>query len=436
MRQIRTLIMGIVLLLIFSGLVIGCGEEEVVEQQETVKLIKLMTVTPSGSTGRREYPGKTQATQIADLAFRIAGPLVELPIKEGQVVEEGGLLAKIDPRDYDTIVNQVSAALQAERSQLQAMQVGARPEEMARLHADVASRKSTLEEVTTRYDRYRKLYESAVISKQQLDSVRAEYNVAVQNLESANQQLAKGQTGARVEDIDAQQSNIRGLEAQLKEAQDALVDTELLAPFRGIVARKYVDNFEFVQAKQRIVSFQDPQRIEIVIDVPESDLARAGEVLASARQIGGTLANIFATFPAYPDREFPVELKSFETEADPNTQTFRVIFIMDQPGDPPIIPGMNAVVQSREPEGAEESGAKFYVPLNAVFADSAGNQNVWVVDQATQQVTRRQIIANEMVGSSIRVEDGLAVGDVIAISAVKALREGMNVEQMPDLEKL
>ena len=436
MIQTRKLLIGILLIFIFSSLVIGCGKEEVVEEKETVKLIKLMTVQPSTSSGRREYPGKTQATQIADLAFRIAGPLVELPIKEGQSVEKGELLARIDPRDYQTIVNQVSASLQAQRSQLQAMEAGARPEEMERLKADVAAQEATLEEVKTRYDRYRKLYENEVISKQQLDSVRAEYNVAVQTLESAKQQLTKGQTGARVEDIEAQRSTIRGLEAQLKEAQDALVDTELLAPFSGIVARKYIENFEFVQAKQKIVSFQDPERIEIVIDVPETELARAGESRASVRQITGTLVNIYATFPVYPGREFPVELKSFETEADPKTQTFRVILIMDQPGDPPIVPGMNAVVKAKRTEGSGDLLTEFHVPLNAVFADSAGNQNVWVVDPATQQVTRRQIVADEMAGGNIRVEDGLEVGEVIAISAVRALREGMKVEQMPDLEKL
>ena len=425
------------LLLVLAMGLISCGKKEAPQQKtDDVKLIKLMTVEASLGSGRREFPGKTQATQIADLAFRINGPLVELPVQEGQYVEQGELLAKIDPRDYETIVKQVSASLQAARSQLQAMQAGARPEEMERLRADVAAREAQLEEVKTRYDRYRKLYEEEVISKQQLDSVRAEYNVAVQSLESSKQAMTQGQTGARVEDVDAQRATISGLEAQLKEAQNALADTELRAPFSGIVARKYVENHEFVQAKQNILSFQDPKRIEIAIDVPENELARAGESVANVRSVIGTLMQITAIFPAYPGREFPVELKSFETEADPTTQTFRVTFVMDQPGEPPIVPGMNAVIRAKRSADSGEPVTEFYVPLNAVFADTAGNQNVWVVDPSTQQVQRRQIVADEMSGDSIRVTDGLQSGEVIAVSAVNSLREGMKVKQMPDLEKL
>ena len=421
----------------FAVGLISCGKKEAPKPQtDDVKLIKLMTVETSLGTGRREFPGKTQATQIADLAFRINGPLVQLPVQEGQYIAKGELLAQIDPRDYETIVKQVSASLQAARAQLQAMQAGARPEEMERLRADVAAREATLEEVKTRYDRYRKLYEEEVISKQQLDSVRAEYNVAVQSLESSKQAMAQGQTGARSEDVDAQRATIGGLEAQLQEAQDALADTELRAPFDGIVARTYVENHEFVQAKQNILSFQDPQRIEIAIDVPENELARAGESIVHVRSVIGSLMNITATFPAYPGREFPVELKAFETEADPTTQTFRVTFIMDQPGEPPIVPGMNAVIKAKRSADSGELITEFYIPLNAIFADSAGNKNLWVVDPATEQVQRRQIVADEMSGDRIRVADGLEAGETIAISAVNSLREGMKVKQMPDLEKL
>jgi RND family efflux transporter MFP subunit len=280
------------------------------------------------------------------------------------------------------------------------------------------------------------LYEEQVVSKQQLDSVEAEYNVAVQSLESAKQQLAQGQTGARVEDIDAQKATINGLEAQLQEANNALQDTELRAPFDGIVARKYVENHEFVQAKQRIVSFQDPQQIEIVIDVPEIELARAGQAVANVREVIETLIYIYATFPVYPGREFPVRLKSFETEADPRTQTFKVIFVMDQPEDTRIVPGMNATIRTRRTDVEGDAPAEFYIPLDAVFADSVGNQNIWVVDPATQQVSRRQIVADEMLDARIRVTDGLASGEMIAISAVHSLREGMKVKQMPNLKEL
>ncbi|GAK53175.1 efflux transporter, RND family, MFP subunit [Candidatus Moduliflexus flocculans] len=222
----------------------------------------------------------------------------------------------------------------------------------------------------------------------------------------------------------------------MQDAQNAVTDTELRAPFNGIVARKYVENHESVQAKQKIVSFQDPQRIEIVVDVPENELARAGENVAKISTVIGTLVQVTAVFPAYPGREFPVELKSFQTEADPKTQTFQIRFVMDQPGEPPIIPGMNAVIRAKRTAETGEVKAEFHIPVSAVFADAAGNSSVWVVDPATQQVQRRQIVTADMAGDRVRVTDGLATGDVIVISGVKSLREGMKVKQMPELDKM
>jgi multidrug efflux pump subunit AcrA (membrane-fusion protein) len=49
----------------------------------------------------RQFPGEVRADQRAELAFRVSGPLVQLPIQEGEQVAAGQLLARIDPRDFD-----------------------------------------------------------------------------------------------------------------------------------------------------------------------------------------------------------------------------------------------------------------------------------------------------------------------------------------------
>lgn len=431
-------VVAILILAVVFGL-IGCKKKEeqpVQAPKDDVKQVKLLTIEPSLTSGKREFPGKTEATQIADLAFRISGPLIELPVKEGQRVQEGELIAKIDPRDFKTVVKQVSSSLENARAQLKAMQAGARKEEIGRLQADISAKEASVAEVKTRLDRYSKLYKDKVVAKQQVDTIQAEYDMKVQALESAKQAMSEGKAGARAEDVDAQQATIRGLEAQLQDAQNAVTDTELRAPFNGIVARKYVENHESVQAKQKIVSFQDPQRIEIIIDIPENELARAGERNASVSKVIGSIIQVTAVFPSYPNKEFPVELKAFETEADPKTQTFKATFVMDQPADSPIVPGMNAVIRAKRTVEAGAVITEFHIPVQAVFSDAAGNPNVWIVDPATQQVQRRQIVVNEMAGDRIRVTDGLAAGDVIVLSAVKSLLEGMKVKQMPELDKM
>jgi multidrug efflux pump subunit AcrA (membrane-fusion protein) len=63
-----------------------------------------------GLTSRLTFPGTVQAADRAELAFRVSGPLVELPVVEGDLVEQGQLIARIDPRDYQIAVAQAKAS--------------------------------------------------------------------------------------------------------------------------------------------------------------------------------------------------------------------------------------------------------------------------------------------------------------------------------------
>ena len=201
-RLFLTRKIGFVVILVFGFVfgLIGCKKKEeqpVQAPKDDVKQVKLLTIEPSLTSGHREFPGKTEATQIADLAFRISGPLIELPVKEGQRVQEGELIAKIDPRDFKTVVKQVSSSLENARAQLKAMQAGARKEEIAQLQADVSAKEASVEEVKTRLDRFSKLYKEKVVAKQQVDTIQAEYDMKVQALESAKQAMSEGKAGAR-----------------------------------------------------------------------------------------------------------------------------------------------------------------------------------------------------------------------------------------------
>lgn len=417
-----------------SVLLAACGGESAPPEPKGPKLIKLMTVGGDVQGAAREFPGQAKATRAADLSFRVSGVLQKFPAQEGQQVQEGALVAKLDPRDFETGVTNVEGSLEVARAQMAALRTGARPEEVARLEADVQARQAVLTEVQLRFDRFKELVDAGAISRQEFDQVKAERDVAAQDLEASNQALEAGQSGARQEDIDAQEARIRSLEADQTRARDALADTELRAPFSGIIARTYVENFEEVKAKQNILRIQDSSKIEIVINISESDLARAGEARMTIEEVAAR-AEGKVRFTAYPDREFPVTLQSFETEADPETQTFEVTMIMDQPDDARIQPGMNAIVVGSGKLSGGASGSIF-VPLHSIFADSAGQKNLWVVDPSTQQVQARPVEADQMSGDRIRITQGLSPGEIIAISAVHSLREGMEVAPMPELGDL
>jgi multidrug efflux system membrane fusion protein len=110
MKEIfNTLIVLSFLICAPSGLIItACKGEKEKESTPITRPVKTLVLGESSLTGR-SFPGKVQATQRVDLSFRVSGPLIEFPVFQGQKVEKGQPLARIDPRDYKIAVDEASA---------------------------------------------------------------------------------------------------------------------------------------------------------------------------------------------------------------------------------------------------------------------------------------------------------------------------------------
>lgn len=84
--------------LIGMGL-IGCSEPPPPEPVELIRPVKSFLIASSSSTTTRAFPARIDAGRRAELAFRVSGVLKELPVKEGDRVKEGQLVALLDPTD-------------------------------------------------------------------------------------------------------------------------------------------------------------------------------------------------------------------------------------------------------------------------------------------------------------------------------------------------
>jgi RND family efflux transporter MFP subunit len=102
--RLWTAIAGVALL----GGPLACAEEQP-PPEPTVRPIKMLTIG-GGLAGTREYPGRLKAVQQADMAFEVAGRVIEFAYKEGQRAEKGATLARLDPRDYENALDQAKAA--------------------------------------------------------------------------------------------------------------------------------------------------------------------------------------------------------------------------------------------------------------------------------------------------------------------------------------
>jgi RND family efflux transporter MFP subunit len=403
------------LILVAAG---GFKKKEEPVAKEVARPVKVVAVGGRPDAESISLPAKTRANQRADLSFKVAGPLIELPVEEGQEVEKGRLIARLDPRDFETNVRGIKSSLSEAVANLKSMESGARAEDIKMLESAVDAATAEYLFAEDQYERYKKLWISQHASRADFDRQTSLRDKAKAGLESARQDLAKGKKGARKEDIEAQQSRIRGLEAGLKAAQDALEDTYLKAPFAGVVAKRYVENHQEIQAKQPIVFLQDLSQIEVLVDIPETLAARVRE---------GHVPEVAAMFAGAPEQSFQLTFKEFSTEADPQTLTYQAVFVMPRPLGINILPGMTATVEG-ELKSATENASRMVIPAITVTRDPEKISYVWVLNEPDMTVKKTKVQVGELTGADgIVILGGLRRGEKIVTAGITRLRDGMKV---------
>jgi RND family efflux transporter MFP subunit len=388
---------------------------------EIIRPVRTLVVAGGEDTGSRTFPGRVDAAKQVELTFQVPGLLVALPVREGQRVAQGDLVAQLRPDEFQARLDALQGQLARARADQQALQAGARPEEQLRLEAQFRSAEATLANARVDLDRATQLLRSQTISRLEFDRSDTAFRVALENRQAARASLDQSLTG-REEDILAKESEIASLEARVVEAGIQLADTTLTAPYPGIIARRFVERGQSIRAKQPVVKFQDVEEIEIAVDVPEA-------VMASTLRTAD-ITGLTAEFSAAPGRSFPVKVREIAQRADPVTQTFNVRVTMKAPTDLNLLPGMTATVTMNY-RRATILGPNISVPISAVIQNSEGASIVWIVGPDLK-ATSRAVRTGAISGGLIEIVEGLQPGDRIAAAGASQLREGMQVTDLGD----
>ena len=365
-------------IIILAGLVFGAykglefmrSQKAEVQKKELVRPVKTVTLRSNGKGGLWQYYGTLQGGKRVDLSFRVSGPIKNIQVEKGASVKKGQLLATLDPRDYQTQLKQA----QSNQAQAQAQYENAKAD----------------------FKRYENLYKQKVIPRSTYDTYKTQMDVALSSLN-----VAKASTTA---------------------VRDSLKDTELRAPFDGVIVDRIVESFQDVTAKQTIFILQDITTLEIVFNVPENDV-----IWASKARLESTWSNVStrAKFDAIPDKTFPLKIKEFVLQADRSTNTFPVTAVMPQQKGVALLPGMNATVEVEFSDSAD--GEKvFTIPQTAIVV--SGDQTyVW---RCNDNVVNRVLVKQNTPRNNGFVDissEQLKDGNNIVVAGAHLLHEGQKV---------
>ncbi|MCB0453787.1 MAG: efflux RND transporter periplasmic adaptor subunit [Aequorivita sp.] len=205
------------------------------------KEVEITKIEPIDIVETVAATGKIQPEIEVALSSEVSGEIIELPVKEGQTVEKGDLLVKINPDLIQAAVSQSQAGLQNVRAQLSQAQAS---EKNAKLN----------------YDRNKALFEKGVISKSEWDKSVADYDMAQANAKAAYY-------------------SVQSAAANVKQSVDNLSRTSIYAPMSGTISKLSVELGERVvgtaqMAGTEIVRVANLQKMEVEVDVNENDIVK------------------------------------------------------------------------------------------------------------------------------------------------------------------
>lgn len=187
--------------------------------------------------------GNVDVRQVS-LAFNGSERVAEMRVNEGDLVQPGQVLAVLETTTLKLQIAQAQAQTAAQAQALRRLKSGNRPEEVAQARANVVAALADTDKAARQFERLQAISQGTggrAVSQQELDAGRANYDVAQAQLERARQSLDLAVAGARVEDIDQAEAQLKAAQAELSLMQHQLTQAELKAPVAAVVRSRLLE---------------------------------------------------------------------------------------------------------------------------------------------------------------------------------------------------
>ena len=328
--------------------------------------------------------GYVVARRQATVSSKITGKVVELLIEEGQRVQRDEIVARLDATNASAAVAQARAQLAQSRANLNQAQVA-------------------FDNAGPIFERYREQYAREIISAQEFDNARINYDAARTGLEVA----------ARAVDVAA---------AQLALAERNLDDTIVRAPFAGVVTVKAAQEGEMVSpvsagggfTRTGIGTIVDMDSLEVEVDVSENFInrVRPGQ-------------DVTVKLNAYPDWDIPAGVIAIIPTADRAKATVRVRVGLKE-RDERILPQMGVRVSFLTEQGSTDTVVQRAVLIPSDAVQVNGDTGVVFV-LGDDTLERRAVRLGAETAAGRVVTSGLQAGARLAVGDFAELADGLRV---------
>jgi HlyD family secretion protein len=270
-----------------------------------VLIAVLIVLLRSGDTRDRLTAAGTVEATDARLGFQLAGRIVTVAAHEGAAVQAGEELARLDQEEVTARREQAVAQVAAARAFLSELERGSRSEEVAQARAARDAAQKRVTDAARDLQRAASLFQGGAISREAYDKAALRHELAIDQLEQADEQLKLVRSGPRPERLEAQRAQVVQARASLRAIEASLANMIIVAPFDGIVTVRHHEPGETVGAGVPVVTLMNPNDRWVRIYVRED---RIGAVKL------GMPARI--STDTYPDKMYEGDVVFIASEAE------------------------------------------------------------------------------------------------------------------------
>lgn len=342
------------------------------DQAESLARVLVIETAPQTVVLSRAYAARTQGSKEVDVRARIQGELIERAYQEGQLVEAGDLLFKIESAPYEVAVAQAQAGLQQATAELN--------------------------DAKRQWDRIRSLFEEGAVSQRERDQGMA-------NLEFAEAAKAAA-------------------EAELRDAEIDLSYTEVRSPIAGVAGRETMSVGNLVSSGDSLTDVIQLDPLYVYFSVPQTDLAatyllqQVGVTVNPNGDVKPPSAQIELSNGQLYDQVGVIDFVG--RQVDSQTGTLNVRASIPNP-DAIVLPGQFTRVQIpdiRIPNAIS-------IPERAIV-QSGQTATVYVVDE-NSTITSRDVVLGPRNGDQVVIQVGLKANETVVVEGLANVKVGQQV---------
>ena len=368
--------------------------------------VRLVTVEASTGAEPTTYSAVIAPNAQVDLAFRVSGFVVDVrhvkgadgrtrALEPGAAVTKGLVLARVRTTAYQAVVDKAQGSRNESTAGVAAAESGLLEAQAALTQADAD------------FSRIATLWEQESVTKPVYDGSKARLDMARAKVDAAKASVA------------AAQQRAAAAAAQLEEARIALGDTELRAPFDGVLLERRVEIGTLVSPTMAAFTVADLQLVKVRFSVPDTalDVFSTGKLLP-------------VSVDAYPTERFEGRVLSVAPAADPKARSFEIVVAIDNPTTK-LRSGMIAAIEVRNDATDRR---QIRIPIEALVHDPTRNRyvvyGVAPKDGGTSTVKAIEVRPGPLIGNQVTILDGLSAGQRIVASGANMLRPGEVVKEL------